>query len=98
MEKETDLISRSRLLRDPYFIEDRFPESHLLRMAIREQRAVPAVRVVRCAECKHYVCDELGNYCGYHTANCAPGGFVEGFAYMNPDDFCSKGERKQPME
>ena len=39
----TDYISRSRLLRDPYFQEGRYPESPLLRMAIREQ---PAVHVV----------------------------------------------------
>jgi hypothetical protein len=35
-----DLISRSRLLRDTYFREGRYPESHLLRMAINEQPAV----------------------------------------------------------
>lgn len=40
-----DLISRSRLLRDPYFQEDRYPESHLLRMAIKEAHAVDAVEV-----------------------------------------------------
>ena len=34
-----DLISRRRLLRDPYFQEGRYPESHLLRMAINEQPA-----------------------------------------------------------
>lgn len=37
-----DLISRSRLLRDPYFREDRYPVSHHLRMAIMEQPAVDA--------------------------------------------------------
>lgn len=41
-----DLISRDRLLRDTYFQEDRYPESHLLRMAIGEQPAVDAARVV----------------------------------------------------
>ena len=41
-----DLISRDRLLRDTYFQEDRYPESHLLRMAIGEQPAVDAVPVV----------------------------------------------------
>ena len=35
-----DLISRRRLLRDTYFQEDRYPESHLLRMAINEQPTV----------------------------------------------------------
>ena len=41
--KQRDLIDRGRLLRDPYFIEDRYPESHLLRMAINEQPTVNAV-------------------------------------------------------
>lgn len=43
--KNQDLISRARLLRDPYFQEGRFPESNLLRMAIREQPPVNAVKV-----------------------------------------------------
>lgn len=43
--KKGDLISRSRLLRDIYFQEGRYPESHLLRMAINEQPAVDAVKV-----------------------------------------------------
>lgn len=38
-----NLISRARLLRDPYFREDRYPVSHHLRMAIMEQPAVDAV-------------------------------------------------------
>lgn len=41
----TDYISRSRLLRDPYFQEGRYPESPLLRMAIGEQPAVHVVPV-----------------------------------------------------
>lgn len=49
---KNDLISRSALLRDPYFQEDRYPGSHLMRMAVREQRAVDAEKVVRCKACK----------------------------------------------
>lgn len=41
--EKRDLIDRGRLLRDPYFQEDRYPESHLLRMAIGEQPTVDAV-------------------------------------------------------
>lgn len=37
------LIDADRLLRDPYFQEDRYPCSHLIRMAIGEQRTVDAV-------------------------------------------------------
>ena len=40
------LIDADRLLCDPYFQEDRWPESHLIRMAVREQRTVDAVPVV----------------------------------------------------
>lgn len=42
-----DLISRSRLLRDPYFREDRYPVSHHLRMAIMEQPAVDLEEVFK---------------------------------------------------
>lgn len=42
-----DLISRSRLLRDPYFREDRYPVSHHLRMAIMEQPAVDLEQVLK---------------------------------------------------
>lgn len=38
-----DLISRKRLLRDIYFQEGRYPETPLMRMAIREQPRVDAV-------------------------------------------------------
>ena len=40
------LIDADRLLRDPYFQEDRCPESHLIRMAVGEQRTVDAAPVV----------------------------------------------------
>ena len=42
-----DYIERGRLLRDPYFQEDRYPESHLLRMAIMNQPAANVATVVR---------------------------------------------------
>ena len=42
-----DYIERGRLLRDPYFQEDRYPESHLLRMAIMNQPAANVAPVVR---------------------------------------------------
>lgn len=42
-----DLISRSRLLRDPYFRKDRYPISHHLRMAIMEQPAVDPLTVFK---------------------------------------------------
>lgn len=42
-----EYIKRDRLLRDPYFQKDRFPESHLLRMAIMNQPAADVVEVKR---------------------------------------------------
>lgn len=77
------LIDADRLLRDPYFQEDRWPESHLIRMAVREQRTVDAVKVVRCKDCKEK-CEYAPNqfYC-----------FLTGLP-IDEDDFCSSGERK----
>ena len=58
-----EYIERSRLLRDPYFQEDRYPESHLLRMAIMNQPAadVEPVRHGRWIEDGDYqICSNCG--------------------------------------
>lgn len=83
--EKRDLIDRRRLLRDTYFQEGRYPESGLLRMAIREQPRVDAVEVVRCKDCKHRA-DELD--CGNYLCNRKMIGMVR------PCDFCSFGERR----
>lgn len=89
MANKQRLIDANRLLRDPYFQEDRYPESHLLRMAINEQRTVDAVEVVRCKDCEFWGGVTFGNVCRRWSAplagmkNCT-----------KPDDFCSYGERK----
>lgn len=71
---ENDLISRSALLRDPYFQEDRFPESHLLRMAIKEAHAIDPESLRpkgRWLESEDYMfCSQCGmqwNYCDNDT-------------------------------
>ena len=90
MANEKRLIDANRLLRDPYFIEDRYPESHLLRMAIGEQHTVDAVEVVRCKDCACYeeTCPGYG-YC-YHWD------YEQGMQpnQVEADDFCSYGERR----
>ena len=85
------LIDADRLLRDPYFREDRYPCSGLIRMAVREQRTVDAVRVVRCKDCRHYDNSE-GIYWCHLNSKFFPGGLDwHGFP---EDGFCSYGERK----
>lgn len=87
MANEKRLIDANRLLRDPYFREDRYPCSHLIRMAVEEQRTVSAVEVVRCKDCV--------NYCGFeHCKNgiCDVDSVSKRAVY--PDDFCSYGERR----
>ena len=82
--KKRDLIDRDRLLRDTYFREGRYPESHLLRMAIGEQPAVDAVEVVRCKDCKHWKYDAR-KLCGRCDA----------LMCYRPDYFwCMYGERR----
>ncbi|MBQ3215779.1 MAG: hypothetical protein IJB11_06660 [Oscillospiraceae bacterium] len=84
--EKRDLIDRGRLLRDPYFQEDRYPESHLLRMAIKEQPTVDAVEVVRCKDCKHFVSPQ--------GVPCCDNFYGLGFPAHSGDDFCSYGERR----
>jgi hypothetical protein len=82
--EKRDLIDRRRLLRDTYFQEGRYPESHLLRMAIKEQHSVDAVEVVRCKDCKHrYTASSGVIFCTQHLTMSA-----------NDNDFCSYGERR----
>lgn len=57
--------------------------------AVLEAPTVDAVEVVRCAECKRFdpLYGEVG-ICLLHTAQ------AHGNVTMQPDDFCSYGERK----
>lgn len=73
-------------MRDPYFQKDRYPESHLLRIAIGAAPAVDAVKVVRCEDCKWLYDGEDMYCCTKHT----------GLARINSDgsSFCSYGERR----
>ena len=91
-----DLISRDRLLRDPYFQEDRYPETPLMRMAIREQPAVDAVKVVRCKNCKHSKPPALltQKYGEKGTLTCHNWHSPCNKRNTNQDDYCSYGERK----
>ena len=81
-ERRRDLIDRNRLLRDPYFREDRYPESNLLRMAVKEQPTIDAVEVVHgewvvCGDGEYvpFMCSACGKTTSwYHaqTANYCP--------------------------
>lgn len=57
---------------------------------IGKQRTVPAVEVIHCRDCKHYdnpICEVHSEWPDqYNTGHTA---------YMEPDDFCSYGERKE---
>ena len=48
------------------------------------------VEVVRCKDCKHFVQSEP-----YDPCECMKWTVKWGVAYVNPDDFCSYGERRE---
>lgn len=55
----------------------------------QELAATPAI--VRCKDCEHYhprKSVEAGHICGMHSEG-------ETYVEMNPDDFCSYGEKKE---
>lgn len=58
---------------------------------LTEAHTVDAVPVVRCRECKHYEEAKL-NVITSHDKVCAYA--IDHRFYREPDDFCSKGERK----
>ena len=51
---------------------------------------VDAVEVVRCKDCKHFVQNEP-----YDPCECMKWTVRWGVAYVNPNDFCSYGERRE---
>ena len=57
---------------------------------------VDAVPVVRCCECRHAV--KIGKYGCYCRNNSTPWFNGEFEVYMDQDDFCSYGERKEGAE
>lgn len=77
------MIDADRLLRDPYFQEDRWPESHLIRMAVREQPTVDAVEVVhgRWEEQKEWNFKERDYFLAGYTCSCC------GFWYLNQQKY-----------
>ena len=80
MASKKRLIDANRLLRDPYFQENRWPESGLIRMAIGEQPTVDAVEVIRCGRCKHW--DPNSEYCQFWHG------------VRHPGHYCGEGVKK----
>ena len=59
-----------------------------VRSILHSAKAIDAVPVVRCRECKH--CDPENHHCDHPMGNTAP-------LRREPDDFCSYGERKEVL-
>lgn len=57
--------------------------------AIKTAPTIDAVPVVRCRECKHWTGVALGMRCKWYSF--PPNAWV----YSQPDDFCSRGQRKE---
>lgn len=80
-----EYIERGRLLRDPYFQEDRYPESHLLRMAIINQPAADVVPVVHGVwEFSHTSSD---GFAIVKCSNCGHDAFAIAF-YVKEGNYC----------
>lgn len=56
-------------------------------LILREAPTVDAVEVVRCLDCKHLMFSDCYGECGM--------GYM---GVVRPDDFCSRGERKEGAE
>ena len=88
-----DLIDRAALLEKLELLakhEDPFRETVIrgVMFTISDVTAVDAVEVVRCKDCKHSHNYPWGSYsCSFHE--------YEGEPHVEPDAFCSYGERKE---
>lgn len=79
-----DLISRIALLAE--YDRQHEGEAGRARKLIENAPAVDAVEVVRCKDCKHY-----RTYSTF-VVDCCRG---HGMTYVNANDFCNYGERKE---
>ena len=87
---DNDLISRSALLGEFTKKDDERAWAvglGYVQLKIKEAPAVDAVEVVRCKECKHWdkEPDEREGCCF---------GIADGTMLTEPDEFCSRGERR----
>ena len=94
MESEMRLID-ANLLRGKQKVAEVNGKLHsvVLYTDVTEAPTVDAVEVVRCKDCKHFVQNEP-----YDPCECMKWTVKWGVAYVNPDDFCSYGERKSENE
>lgn len=75
-----------RLIDADKFAEKFTGQYEFMKRVIDEQPTVDAVEIVRCKDCIHYT----SYCCHYHEAD------KDGMPiYMNKEDFCSYGERKE---
>ena len=59
----------------------------VVEMVLEDTPTIDAVEVVRCRECKHLMFSDCYGECGM--------GYM---GVVRPDDFCSRGERKEGAE
>lgn len=95
--QKSDLISRAELMRKAVNVmvredEDIWPHAREMVPLLDVQLApsVDAVSVVYCEDCKHYrsrKCEQI--------ADIMDGYYRDTFEVKRPDDFCSRGERKE---
>lgn len=84
------LIDADELYVDARFSEDEIP--YVSAKQISEQPTVDAVQVVRCKDCKWFATYPYGIHdCIKINEICSP----EWEVCNDPDDYCSRGERKE---
>ena len=79
-----DVRKRFIDVKDIYYL---FNQSGIARLHVSEIDTIPrvdAVEVVRCLDCKHFMFSDFYGECGK--------GYM---GVVRPDDFCSRGERKE---
>ena len=64
----------------------------VIRGIIENQPAADVVEVVRCKNCEYFIASKYKPFCQYHTNNA---GYCDEACWVNENDFCSYGERKE---
>ena len=96
MANEKRLIDANALKGDFMFLRKMWSGTEIMAV-IDEAPTVDAVEVVRCCQCKHHkMCEDGTVLCKFHSEygerDSRDGSYS---IWMEPDDFCSYGERRE---
>lgn len=81
-----EYIERERVLANATFVHGQWDDTYISAEKIKEIPSADVAPVVRCKDCKYYLCDIKDEF-----SSC----YLGSLSGQDENDFCSYGERKE---